>query len=233
MKKRFDEALAAQGSSVELVEGYGLTECVTACVVSPTGHYRENSMGVPMPGMRVKIVDVHTASTLPNGAVGEICVTGPTLMNGYVGAPEATRQTLRQHDDGKTWLHTGDIGSMDSDGFLYFVNRLKRIIKVSGVSVYPAQVEQVLESHPKVWRACVIGTPDDYQMSSLKAFVVLADGVSNSDDVSAELRAYCKKYLITWAVPRSFEYRTELPTTLVGKVAYTELEREELAKLGR
>jgi long-chain acyl-CoA synthetase len=228
MKRRFDQAIADQGGSVELVEGYGLTESVTACVVSPVGHYRDNSMGVPMPGMLVKVVDPDSGQELEPGQTGEICIAGPTLMNCYVNDPEATAETLRRHADGRLWLHSGDIGSMDADGFVYFVNRIKRIIKVSGVTVYPTQVEQVLESHPSVWRACVIGTPDDYQISSVKAFVVLSDRSAGSDQIRDELIAYCKKHLIRWAVPRGVEFCAELPTTLVGKIAYTELERADL-----
>ena len=214
LKARFDAALAAQGSRVELMEGYGLTECVTACTVSPPGGYRESSVGIPIPGMDVKIVD------------GEICVTGPTLMNGYLNEPDATADTLRRHDDGRTWLHTGDIGTMDDDGYLFFRGRRKRIIKVSGISVYPAQVEQVLEAHPGVQRACVIGVPDEYQMAAVKAFVVPAAGPGN-DALVEDLVAHCHQHLMKWAVPRSIEFRTSLPTTLVGKVAYTQLEQEE------
>ena len=218
LKARFDRAIAAQGSSVELMEGYGLTECVTACTVSPPGKYREASVGIPIPGMSVTVVD------------GEICVTGPTLMNGYLNEPDATADTLRRHEDGRTWLHTGDIGTMDDDGYLYFKGRRKRIIKVSGVSVYPAQVEQVLEAHPGVQRACVIGIPDEYQMSAVKAFVVPAVGVTGDDALTSDLVTHCHQHLMKWAVPRSIEFRASLPTTLVGKVAYTVLEREELER---
>ncbi|MEA5117305.1 MAG: class I adenylate-forming enzyme family protein [Propionicimonas sp.] len=230
LKHRFDDALAGQGSKVELLEGYGLTECVTACTLSPPHLYREDSIGVPIPGMRMKIVDLHTAEDLPYGEEGEICVTGPTLMNGYLNEPDATADTLRIHADGRTWLHTGDIGTMDADGYLYFKGRQKRIIKVSGVSVFPAQVEQVLEAHPAVSRACVIGTPDDYQITSVKAFVVLAGEAADEDRIREDLLAHCRKHLMKWAVPRSVEFRAELPTTLVGKIAYTQLEQEELAR---
>lgn len=227
LKGRFDTALATQGSQVELMEGYGLTECVTACTVSPAHHYRENSIGIPIPGMSLKVVDAD-CNEVPYGTDGEVCVTGPTLMIGYLNEPEATADTLREHADGRTWLHTGDIGSMDADGYLFFKGRQKRIIKVSGVSVYPAQVEQVLEAHPSVRRACVIGTPDEYQMSSVKAFVVPIEGVDPTDRLHDELVAHCKKHLMRWAVPRDIEFRDELPTTLVGKIAYTQLEQEEL-----
>jgi len=230
LKARFDTALAAQGSRVELTEGYGLTECVTACTVSPPHAYRENSIGIPIPGMRVKVAD-SAGVELPYGTEGEICVTGPTLMNGYLNEPTATADTLRVHDDGRTWLHTGDIGTMDADGYLYFKGRTKRIIKVSGVSVYPAQVEQVLEAHPRVQRACVIGTPDEYQMSSVKAFVVPAGDAKGDQVLRDQLLVHCRKHLMKWAVPRSIEFRTSLPTTLVGKIAYTQLEKEERDRL--
>ncbi len=232
LKARFDEALAAQGSHVELMEGYGLTECVTACTVSPSRHYRENSIGIPIPGMELIVADAD-GNPLPPGAEGELCVTGPTLMQGYLNEPEATAATLRRHADGRVWLHTADVGTMDADGYLYFKGRNKRIIKVSGVSVYPAQVEQVLEAHAQVRRACVIGTADEYQMSSVKAFVVPAEGVAGDDRLRNELLAHCRKHLMRWAVPRSLEFREELPTTLVGKIAYTQLEKEEAARAGR
>lgn len=227
LKRRFDAALAAQGSSVELMEGYGLTECVTACTVSPPGHYREDSIGIPIPGMRLKVVAPGTTTEVPDGQDGEFCVHGPTLMNGYLNDPDATARTLRPHDDGLTWLHTGDIGTRDEDGYFSFKGRQKRIIKVSGVSVYPTQVEQVLEAHPSVRRACVVGVPDEYQMSAVKAYVVLADGARADQQTLDAVRAHCRRHLITWAVPRAIEVREELPTTLVGKIAYTRLEQDD------
>ncbi|MDR1807512.1 MAG: AMP-binding protein [Propionibacteriaceae bacterium] len=229
LKARFDAVLQRQGATCELVEGYGLTECVTACVASPAGHYRTGSMGVPIPGCLVKVVAPGTTDEVPFDTEGELCVTGPTLMLGYVGDPEATAATLRRHADGRVWLHTGDLGTMDADGYLYFLGRLKRLIKVSGVSVYPLQVEQVLESHPAVARACVIGIPDDYQVSRLKAFVVLEPGVPAEETTRSAILAHCRRHLIKWAVPKAIEFRPDLPKTLVGKIAYTELEREENA----
>ena len=226
IKQKFDAALRAQGSRVDLLEGYGTTECVTACVLTPVSHYRKDSIGVPMPGVETCIVREDGNSPLPPGEEGEICVAGPQLMLGYLGAPEETRRTLRVHEDGKLWLHTGDAGMMDEDGFLYFRSRIKRIIKVSGMSVYPAQVERVLEAHPAVWRACVVGVPDDYQMMSVKAFVVLHDRSGGSEELVQQLLAHCAASLIKWSVPRSLEFKAELPTTLVGKVAYNLLKKK-------
>jgi len=231
LKRRFDAALQAQGSQVELVEGYGLTECVTASVLSPAGHYRVGSIGVPITGMRAMVVEPGTTNQLGYGVEGEICMQGETLMNRYLNDEEATANTLIRHGDGLVWLHTGDLGSMDEDGYLYFAGRIKRIIKVSGVSVYPAQVEQVFDDHPLVKEVCVIGVPDDYQMSSVKAFIVPADGVTPGDDLASELKRYAKDHLMKWAVPRHVEFRSSLPHTKVGKVAYTELMEEEAARI--
>ena len=231
LKRRFDEAIMAQGSPVELMEGYGLTEAVTACAISPQKFYRDSSMGIPAPGMLVQVCDATTGAELPFGTEGEICVYGPTLMKGYLKDPEATAAALREHADGRVWLHTGDIGWMDPDGYFYFKGRMKRIIKVSGMSVYPMAVEQVLESHKDVNRACVIGVPDDYQVSRLKAFIILNEGVEGSDAVKADIIAYAKEHLIKWSVPKDIEFRTTFPMTKVGKIAFTELEKEELEKL--
>ena len=230
LKHRFDAALAAQGAHVELEEGYGLTECVTGCALSPVGFYRTGSVGVPMPGVDMCVVKPGTIDVLPPDVEGELCVTGETLMNGYVNDPAATAETLRRHDDGQVWLHTGDLGRMDADGYIFFMGRIKRIIKVSGVSVYPAQVEQLLESHPAVRSACVIGIPDEYQVSSVKAFIVPEKGAIAGDELAGELKAFCKEHLMKWAVPRRIEFRDQLPMTKVGKIAYTELEKEETGK---
>jgi len=225
VKMKFDAALEAQGSKVDLLEGYGTTECVTACVLTPFDDYRKGSIGVPIANMETCIAREDSTEVLPPNAEGEICVAGPQLMIGYLDDWEATAKTLKVHDDGKLWLHTGDLGFMDEDGFLYFKSRIKRIFKVSGLNVYPQQVESVLESHPEVFRACVVGVPDDYQGKSVKAFVILMDKSDGNDALAEELREYCAERLIKWSVPKSIEFRVELPTTLVGKVAYTALEK--------
>jgi len=230
LKRQFDDALAAQGGTIEVEEGYGLTECVTGCALSPPGYYRPGSIGIPIPSVRICVVKPGTVEELPPGSEGEFAVLSEQTMNGYVNDPEATAETLRTHADGRVWLHTGDFGTMDEDGYLYFLGRIKRIIKVSGISVYPAQVEQILETHPKVKTACVIGIPDDYQVSSVKAFIIPADGVAGDDALAHEIKAFAKEHLLKWAVPRHIEFRNQLPMTKVGKVAYTELEKEEAAK---
>ncbi len=225
LKARFDERLKAQGSKVELAEGYGLTETVTGCVLTPPGLYRRGAIGIPMPGMLAKVVDMKTKEELPCGEAGEIALSGPTLMIEYINNPEETAKTIQTDENGIRWLYTGDIGTMDADGYLFFKSREKRMLKVSGVSVYPMQVEQVLEMHDSVFRACVVGVPDDYQMTSVKAYVVLEDASQATDETKKALMKHCAKHLIKWSVPRAIEFRDKLPTTLVGKVEYSALEK--------
>ena len=228
LKVRFDERLKAQGSKVELAEGYGLTETVTGCVLTPPGLYRKGAIGIPMPGMLAKVVDMKTKEELAYGENGEIALSGPTLMLEYINNPEETAKTIQADENGIRWLYTGDIGSMDEDGYLYFKSREKRMLKVSGVSVYPMQVEQVLESHELVFRACVVGVPDDYQMTSVKAYIVLEDQSLATDETKKLLLKHCSKHLIKWSVPRAIEFREKLPTTLVGKVEYSALEKSRI-----
>jgi long-chain acyl-CoA synthetase len=226
IKERFDALIKACGGDAELLEGYGLTESVTACIVTPRHGYREGSVGIPLPDMWAKITAPAKEKELPPGTEGELCVSGPTLMLGYLNSKEITAQTLRKHADGRVWLHTGDICSMDTDGFVYFKLRMKRIIKVSGVSVSPVQVEEVLDRHPDVSLSCVIGIPDPYKMQTVKAFTVLKDHTQASPEKEKELIDYCRKHLIKWSVPEQIEFRPSLPLTLVGKVAFSELEKE-------
>jgi long-chain acyl-CoA synthetase len=238
IKERFDERLFAQGANVELSEGYGLTECVTACVLTPEGSSRPGAIGVPIPNIAVKVVKVREAGStavacpaaLPPGETGEICVSGPTVMAGYLDDPEATAEVFHRDGEGRLWLHTGDLGWMDGEGYVFFTSRIKRIIKVSGVAVYPIQVEQALEAHPLVLRASVIAVPDPYRMSAIKAFVVLKDPAFPQEKALQVLLAHCKARLLKWAVPRVIEFRSELPMTLVGKVDYKRLEEEERVK---
>jgi long-chain acyl-CoA synthetase len=223
VKERFEKRVADRGGSVKLLEGYGLTEAVTAIMAMPLGEYREGSIGVPFPDMLAKICRVGATEEVPVGQEGEICVAGPDVMLGYLDDPEATAEALRRHADGRTWLHTGDLGRMDEDGFFYFRGRLKRMIKSSGFNVYPAQVEAVLYEHPLVAEACVVGVPDEAQVERVKAYVVLKDASRAGSDAERELIAHCRARLLKWSCPREVEFRRELPHTHVGKVDYRAL----------
>jgi long-chain acyl-CoA synthetase len=231
VKERFEETVKKRGGSVQLLEGYGLTEAVTAIMSMPINQYREGSIGIPFPDMLAKIVKLGTTEEAPCGEEGEICVSGPAVMMGYLDQPEETAATLRKHPDGRLWLHTGDIGTMDEDGFFYFKLRQKRMIKSSGMNDYPAQVEDILYRHPAVQEACVIGAPDEAQVQKVKAFVVLKDPSQASAGMEKTLIAFCQDHIIKWSCPREIEFRDSLPKTLVGKVAFNVLEKEEIAKL--
>jgi len=231
VKKEFETIVSSRGGNVKLLEGYGLTEAVTAIMATPLDHFKEGSIGVPFPDMDAKIVINNSIETAPMGKDGEICLSGPAVMKGYLNQKDETDKVLKTHEDGKTWLHTGDIGYQDEEGFFYFRLRQKRMIKSSGMNVYPAQVEEVLYLHPDVENTCVIGVPDIDQVERVKAFVVLKKGVPKDSAKEKELIAHCQKELIKWSCPRSIEFKDNLPTTLVGKVAFKTLLDEEIEKL--
>ncbi len=159
LKNKVDTYFREHGSNAEIRVGYGLTEASAAICVTPTGEYRESSIGVPFPDTYIKVVRVGTHDEVPYGEDGEICISGPTVMMGYLNNLEETIQTLQIHEDGRTWLHTGDVGSMDKDGFVYFKQRVKRIIISNGYNLYPSYIETIINSHPDVFTSTVIGIP--------------------------------------------------------------------------
>jgi len=183
LKKKFDTFLRDHGATVQIREGYGTTECVTASCLTPYDTYREGSIGIPFPDTYYKIVKPGTCDEAPCGEEGEIVLSGPTLMMEYVNQPEETADTLRVHADGHTWLHTGDLGLMDPDGFVYYRQRIKRMIITSGYNVYPSQLENIIDAHPDVHMSCVIGLPDPYKMQKIKAFVVLKPGKEATEEL--------------------------------------------------
>lgn len=231
LKKKFDLFLQEHGATVQVREGYGTTECVTASCLTPYDMYREGSIGLPFPDTYYKIVKVGTTDEVPYGEEGEICLTGPSMMMGYVNQPEETANAMRVHPaDGCTWVHTGDLGYMDTDGFVYFRQRIKRMIVTSGYNVYPSQLENIIDAHDAVQMSCVIGVPDSYRMQKVKAFIVLRQGVEETPELMESIWAHCRRHIAKYAMPYEIEVRDALPKTLVGKVAYTVLEKEELEK---
>lgn len=232
LKKKFDAFLYDHKATIQVREGYGTTETVTACCLTPPHMFKPGSIGVPFPDTYIKIVEPGTDHEVPYGEEGEILLAGPTVMKEYMNHPEETAKTLRTHDDGETWVYTGDLGTMDSEGFVYFKGRAKRMIITSGYNVYPGQIENILDAHEKVQMSCVIGVPDPYKMQKVKAFVKLVPGVDPTGATKEELMAYCKKNIAKYAMPYDIEFRDDMPKTLVGKVAYRVLEEEETARTG-
>ena len=173
LKKKIDKFLRSHGAKIQIREGYGLTECVTGSCLTPVNYYREGSIGIPYPDTYYKIVKPDTIDELPYGEEGEIVISGPSVMKGYLKDSKETKKILKKHKDGLVWMHTGDIGLMDPDGFVYFKQRLKRVIVSSGYCIYPQYIENIIDSHPDVLMSCVIGIPHPYKKEVAKAFIVL------------------------------------------------------------
>ncbi len=231
LKKKFDKFLYDHHASIQVRGGYGTTEPVTACCLTPPHMFKEGSIGLPFPDTYIKIVEPGTDRELPYGEEGEILLAGPTVMREYMKHPDETAQTLRHHADGLTWVYTGDLGTMDDEGFIYFKGRAKRMIISSGYNVYPGQIENILDANDCVQMSCVIGVPDSYKMQKVKAFVKLAPDYPANEETKRQLMDYCRKHIAKYAMPYDIEFREDMPKTLVGKVAYRVLEEEELAKI--
>ncbi len=230
LKKKLDTFLYDHKSVIQVREGYGTTETVTACCLTPPHMFKTGSIGLPFPDTYIKIVMPETDDELPYGEEGEILLAGPTVMKEYMNNPEETAKTLTRGADGLTWVHTGDLGVMDNEGFIYFHGRAKRMIISSGYNVYPGQIENVLDSHDYVQMSCVIGVPDPYKMQKVKAFVKLVPGIEPNEMTKSILMEHCKKHIAKYAMPYDIEFKEDMPKTLVGKVAYRQLEDEEAKK---
>ena len=226
LKRKVDAFLKEHNASIQVREGYGLTECVTASCLTPKDTYRERSIGLPFPDTTYCIVKPGTDEMVANGEEGEIILTGPSVMLGYLDNPEETASTLRVLSDGRTWLYTGDLGYMDDDGYVYYRQRIKRMIITNGYNVYPGQVENVIDGCPEVSYSCVIGVKDPRRMQRVKAYVVLKDGVKADEACKSRIMRQLRQHVAKYALPREIEFRAELPKTLVGKVAYRLLEEE-------
>ena len=219
-KERF-EAL----TKGRIIEGYSLTEGMMACLVNPlAGPNKIGSIGMPLPDVDAMIVDTETGrEPMPPGQEGELILSAPQLMRGYFENAGETSQTLRRRDDGRLWLHTGDIGYMDEDGYVFLTDRKKDLIKTGGFQVWPREIEEVLAAHPAVAEVGVAGVPDAQRGELVKAWVVLRAGQTAGED---ELRQHCRTMLAPYKVPATIEFRTELPKTLVGKILRRELVRQ-------
>ena len=228
LKKKIDKFLEEHGSNAKVRAGYGLTEATAATCLSLDNlkDAEDGYIGIPFPDTIFKIVKIGTYEEADIDEDGEICISGPTVMMGYLNNDEETNQTLQRHKDKKIWLHTGDVGCMRNDGSIIFKQRLKRIIISSGYNIYPSQIENVINSHKDVLTCSVIGVPHRYKGQVAKAYIVLKDGVEESGKIKKEIQELCKKNISKFSLPKEYEFRKKLPTTLVGKVAYKELEKE-------
>jgi long-chain acyl-CoA synthetase len=227
LQAELDEFLYDHGSEGHITPAFGLTECSAGCCMMPKECIKKESVGIPISDAIIKIVDPKTHKELPYGEVGEIVVNSPTVMKGYYNNPEETSKTLIKHEDGITYLHTGDLAYMDKDGFIFFQSRQKRMIVSSGYNIYPGQIEEIINKHKYV-RACVaVGVPHPYKKEVVKVYIVLKDDIVLTSEVKKSIKTHCEKNIAKYALPYAYGYRKELPRTKIGKVAYRDLINSE------
>ncbi len=224
LQKRVNKFVKKYGSDAEIQVGWGMTECVASTIMTPINNFVPGSIGIPGPDNFVKIVDPETNENLYFNKDGEICLYSPAVMLGYLDDEKETKLQLRKHDDGKVWLHTGDVGMMDKTGMIFFKSRLKRVIISSGYNIYPNHVESIINKHSKVLTSIVVGRSHSYKGEVPVAYIVLKPEYKLTDEIDEEIKNYCKKNIARYSLPTKIEYREVLPTTKVGKVDYRNLD---------
>lgn len=222
--------LHEHGANTNFTQGYGMTEAVACISFDLKYASRPGTVGIPWPGTYVQITKPGTDEPVGIDEDGEICICGPTVMLGYYNNEKETNESLHIHKDGNVWLHSGDIGSMDKDGFITYKQRLKRMIVTSGYNVYPSQIEEVIERHPAVMDSSVIGIPHPYKVEVAKAFIALKQGYKDTPKLRAEIEELCKKNLAAYSIPKEYEFRKSLPKTMIGKVDFRKLQQENNEK---
>lgn len=230
LEKKMNKYLRQHGAKISISKGYGMTESVAATAYTYDGSNEPGSIGIPMVGNEFCICPPESIEPLPFGEEGEICVNGPTVMMGYLNNKLETKKVLRRHKDGKTWLHTGDIGYIAPNGVIYFTQRLKRVIISSGFNVYPSAIEEVIERHPDVSKCCVISIPHEYKMHVPKAYIILKEGKEDTFKFRNEIKKLCKENLAAYSQVKNIEIVKSLPKTLYNKFDYIKLEKEEQEK---
>ena len=215
------------GSDAHIQVGYGLSEATAFIAATADTIEETDNLGIPNPDNIIKICDPETNEELPAGTVGEICVNAPTVMMGYLNEPEETANALRQHKDGVTWLHTGDLGFVDEGGVLHFTSRLKRMIISNGYNIYPTELENIINKCRYVASSVVVGVKDKVRQEAPKAVIVLKKGVQRTAEVEKEIADFCKQHIAKNAQPTEIEFTDALPTTKIGKVNYREFEKNE------
>lgn len=233
LRTRVNDYLANHGSSAQIRVGYGLTESTAACILTPNYYFKEGAIGVPFQDTEVKVVKPGTIKEVKNNRNGEICISGPTVMLGYLNEPEETANSLKVHEDGKTWLHTGDLGYKDKSGIIFFSSRIKRMIVTSGYNVYPLYMEKIIEGHSAVEKCVVVGIPHPYKKQVPVACIVLKDNYKPSMELTRDIKNYCEKSIAKYAMPYKYEFIRNIPKTIIGKINYKKLEEDCTRKYGR
>lgn len=220
LENKVNKFLASHNSKIKISEGYGMTEGLAALSLSVNEGYKSGTIGRPLIGNKICVVEPGTIEHLPCNTDGELCICGPTVMLGYRNNEEETNSTLRVHADGNLWLHTGDIVSIDEENFITYKSRIKRLIISSGYNIYPNYVEKVVEEHPDVKQCVLVSMPHPYKKAVGKAYILPEDGVEPSDELVESIKGYCKENLAHFCVPYKFEFVTSIPKTAYNKVDY-------------
>ncbi len=229
---RMNKYLEKGNSKARMLEAYGQTESVSGVAINPFFAPREDSAGIPFPDNEIKIVKIGTHETLPAWEDGEICVVSPTQMKGYYKNEAETARALQKHADGKLWLHTGDIGCMDEDGYIYFRQRHSRMIIVAGNNVYPTQIENVINTCENVNTSCVIGITGKAGVQKIVAVVQPTSTDIDFELLRKEILKVCEKNVADYARPQEIVFREEMPKTAMGKVSFKKLTEEMENKKG-
>ncbi|MBQ8209282.1 MAG: AMP-binding protein [Clostridia bacterium] len=221
-----NEFLKNHNSSVKICEGYGMTEGLAALSLSVGDAYKSGTIGKPLIGNEMCIVEPDTTNTLPCNTDGELCVTGPTVMLGYRNNSDETANTLRVHNDGKIWLHTGDMAYIDAEGFVHYKLRLKRMMISSGFNVFPTQIEKVIEELDFVEKCVAVAVSHPYKKEVAKAYIILKDGTPKVQQTETEIRLHCEKSLAHHSVPYYYEFVDSLPKTPYNKIDFLKLQKD-------
>ncbi len=215
-------------SQVRICEGYGMTEGLAALSLSVNDGYKSGTIGKPLIGNKMCVVEPGTTNVLGADEEGELCVCGPTIMLGYKNNPTETEKTLRKHPDGRLWLHTGDMASIDEKGIVTYKSRIKRMIISSGYNVYPGYIEKTIEELPEVSKCVAVPIPHPYKKEVAKAFIVLEKGYTADSFTLEKIKNYCKKKLSYYSVPYEYEFVKEFSKTAYGKIDFVKLQNKNV-----
>ena len=225
LEEKINNYLKDHNCKAKITQGYGLSEALAAVCLAHDDVNKSGSIGIPWPSNHIKIIDPATRKTKPYGEIGEIVIHSKALMMGYLNNEVETNAAMQVHEDGHVWLHTGDLGYMDEDGFVFYKGRQKRLIITSGYNVFPSHIEEVIENHPAVLQCSVVGIPHPYKQEVPKAFIVLKEGF-HGFFIKSEIKEYCKKNLAKYMIPYEFVFRKKLPKTKLGKVDFQKLQSD-------
>ena len=224
--KQVNQFFADHNCKVKIKQGYGMTETSGPAAIGSFGSDKLGSFGIPLPGNKIKIVNPETKEELPTNEIGEILISGPVIMSRYLDNEEETNNMIKVDENGEKWVNTGDLGYMDEDGVTFYVQRLKRMLIVSGYNVYPTHLENTIVKHEAVKQCGVIGVPHPYKVQVPIAYVILNEKYENNLDTINSIKKYCEDNLAKYMMPKKIIVVTEFPKTLVGKIDYKELEKK-------